>query len=72
MTIAGSGFWSAQNTPAAYTLQTMRATVCGQPCSINTAATTATSLQCTVPEFVTAGSIEAFQQEAARTMVRGH
>ncbi len=68
LTIVGSGFWSnSVNVPFGLTHQVMTATVCGQPCVIDAVATTPTSIQCTVPEYVTAASIQAFQQEASRT-----
>ena len=46
----------------------MTATVCGRPCAL-LPTTTATSIQCVVPEMVTAASIEAFQQEDGRTVM---
>ena len=66
MTITGSGFWSSANTKSGSLLQTMTAEVCGQPCIVNTTTTTASVLRCTLPELVTAASIEAFQQSASR------
>ena len=66
LTLTGTGFASSANVPMGKLLQTMTAQVCGQPCAINTAVATPTSLQCTLPELVTADSIEAFQQTTTR------
>ena len=68
ISLTGAGFWSPINGPIGGfgLLQTMSVQVCGQPCAVNTTASTSTTAQCTVPELVTAASIDTFLQADVR------